>query len=95
MGMKEAYEQRLQAQLDEWSAEISALKARADKAEADARLDYYKHIENLRAMQEAARAKLSALHQAGDDAWEDLKAGLDSAWGALGEAVRSAVSRFQ
>ena len=34
MSMKEAYEQKLQAQLDEWSAEIDKLKAKADGAEA-------------------------------------------------------------
>ena len=48
MGMKEAYEKKLQAQLDEWGAEIDKLKAKADKAEADAQLDYYKEIEELR-----------------------------------------------
>jgi hypothetical protein len=36
MSMKEAYEQKLQAQLDEWGAEIDKLKAKSDNAEADA-----------------------------------------------------------
>ena len=45
---------KLQAQLDEWSAEIDKLKAKADKAEADAQLEYYKEIEELRSMQETA-----------------------------------------
>lgn len=36
MGLKESYEQKLQAQLDEWSAKIDNLKAKADKAEAAA-----------------------------------------------------------
>ena len=95
MGMKEAYEKKLQAQLDEWSAEIDKLKARADRAEADVQLEYYKHIEELRSMQDAARARLSALREAGDDAWEDLKAGIDSAWSSLGSALKSAASRFK
>lgn len=95
MSMKEAYVKKLQAQLDEWGAQITKLKARADKAEADAQLDYYKHIEELRSMQDAAREKLSALREAGDDAWEDLKAGIDRAWSSLGTALKSAVSRFQ
>lgn len=38
MSMKEAYKQKLQAQLDELSAEIEKLKAKADSAEADAQL---------------------------------------------------------
>lgn len=95
MGMKEAYEKKLQAQLDEWSTEIKKLKAKADKTEADAQLEYYKQIEELRSMQEAANSKLAELKKAGDDSWEDLKAGIDSAWDSLSNALKSAASRFK
>lgn len=95
MSIKEAYEQKLQAQLDEWSAEIDKLKAKADSAEADAQLEYYKRIEELRSMQETAANKLTGLKDAGDDAWEDLKAGIESAWDSLGNALKSAASRFR
>jgi hypothetical protein len=95
MSMKEAYEQKLQAQLDEWGAEIDKLKAKTDNAEADAQLEYYKQIEELRSMQESATNKLAELKDAGDDAWEDLKAGIESAWDSLGSALKSAYSRFK
>ena len=95
MSMKETYEQKLEAQLDEWSAQIDKLKAKADGAEADIQLEYYKKIEELRTMQESATHKLSELKDSGDDAWEDLKAGIDSAWDSLGNAVKSAASRFK
>lgn len=95
MSMKEAYEKKLQSQLDEWRAEIDKLKAKADSAEADTQLQYYKEIEELRSMQDAASEKLVELKDAGDDAWEDLKAGLDSAWTSLSISVRSAASRFK
>jgi uncharacterized coiled-coil DUF342 family protein len=95
MGMKEAYERKLRSQLDEWKAEIGKLKAKADGAEADAQLKYYKEIEELRTMQDHANQKLVELKEAGDDAWEDLKAGIDSAWESLSSAVKSAASRFK
>ena len=95
MSMKDAYEKKLQAQLDEWGAEIDKLKAKADNAEADAQLEYYKQIEEFRSMQEEATNKLAELKDAGDDAWEDLKAGIDSAWDSLGNALKSARSRFK
>lgn len=95
MSMKEAYQKKLQAQLDEWNAEIDKLKAKADKAEADAQLEYYKKIEELRYMQDSANRKLEKLREASDDAWEDLKAGIDSACNSLGNALKSAVSRFK
>ncbi len=95
MSMKEAYEKKLQAQLDEWEAGIDKLQAKADQAEAEAKIDYYKQIEELRAMKEAAGKKLSELQATGDDAWEDLKAGVESSWASLRNAVKSATSRFK
>jgi len=95
MGMKEAYEKKLQAQLDEWSAEIDRLKAKAESQEADVQLQYYKEIEELRSLQAAANDKLLELKESSDDAWEDLKAGVDSARDSLGQALRSAISRFK
>lgn len=94
MSMKQAYEKKLESQLDEWSAEIDKLKAKADSAEADAQLEYYKKIEELRSMQEAANEKLGELKEASDDAWEDLKAGMDSAWDSLSRSIKSATARF-
>ncbi len=94
MGMKETYQKKLQAQLDEWNTEIEKLKAKADKAEADIKLEYYEEIEDLRVQQDVAREKLAALKNASDDAWEDLKAGMDDAWHTLGDAVQKAATRF-
>lgn len=95
MSMKEAYERKMRAQLDEWDAEISKLKARADKAQADAQLEYYKQIEDLRERQRRANEKLDELRQASDTAWQDLRAGVESAWDSMAEAMRKASSRFK
>lgn len=94
MSMKEAYEQKIEAQLDEWKAEIEKMKAQARNADAEAQLEYYKQIEELRMKQETAREKLGELKQAGEDAWEDMKSGIELAWDSLGEAMKSARSRF-
>jgi len=95
MSMKDAYEKKLKGQLSEWRAEIDKMKAKADQAEGDAQLSYYKEIEDLRSRQEAARDKLDELRDAGDNAWEDLKTGLDKTWDDMSDAVNKAASRFQ
>jgi hypothetical protein len=95
MNLKEVYAKKMQAQLDEWGAEIEVLKARADKVKADARVDYQKKIEELRLKKQAAGEKLATLRKAGDGAWEDLKTGVESAWDSLGKAVKAAASRFK
>ena len=95
MSMKESYEKKLQAQLDEWSADIDKLKARADKAEANVQIAYYKQVEELRSLQKTASQKLANLKDAGDDAWEDLKTGIEKTWDKLGHELKSAISRFK
>lgn len=80
MNMKESYQQKLQAQLDQWGAEIDKLKARADKADADVKLEHYEQTEDLKVKQQEASDKLDDLMAASDDAWEDLKAGVESTW---------------
>jgi hypothetical protein len=95
MNKKQEYQKKLQAQLDEWSADIDKLKAKADKAEADAKLDYQKQVEHLRSMKEDASKKMSELNRASDVAWEDLKSGMDSAWSSLDNAVKVATARFK
>jgi hypothetical protein len=95
MSLKEIYQQKIEAQLDAWTADIDKMKAKAEMAEADARLEYHKSIESLRQKQQAAQAKLQEFRDAGDDAWEDLKAGVELAWDSLEEAVKSAKARFR
>lgn len=92
---RKAYEEKLDAQLEEWSAHIALLKARADKARAEAKVEYYKTIEALQRRQDEARTKLQELRTAGDEAWEDLKTGAEKAWEEVKTAFHDAVSKFK
>lgn len=95
MSDKELYQQKLRAQLDEWTAEVDKLKAKASAASADAQLEMTKHIGALEGKLEQGRAKLAELGEAGEDAWESAKEGVDSSWGALKSAFSDAVSKFK
>ena len=94
MSNKQAYQQKVQAQLDEWSAEIDKLRAKADKADADAQIALNREIDDLRDKKNQAREKLDELSDASEGAWEDLKTGIEAASNQLGQALRSAQSRF-
>ena len=91
---RKAYEEKLEAQFEEWNAQIALLKAKADKAKADAKIEYYKNIEALQHKQEAAGKKLRELKTAGDEAWEDPKTGAEKAWDEVKAAYHSAASKF-
>lgn len=95
MSKKEAYEKKLEAQLDEWNAKIDVLKAKAQRAGADAKVDYEETIEDLQQKRAAAKSKLQDLREASDDAWDDLKEGVEQAWDNLGQAVSRATERFK
>jgi chromosome segregation ATPase len=95
MSEKEAYEKKLQAQLDTWSAEITKLKAKASEVEANAQLELHKQIDELNAKRQTVQDKLKDIKEASGDAWKDIKSGVDLAWSSLSEAVKSATSRFK
>ena len=57
MSKSEPLEAKIEAQLREWAAELESLKAKADKAVAEARRGYYEHVDELR---EEIEAKLKA-----------------------------------
>ncbi|HUJ18598.1 MAG TPA: coiled coil domain-containing protein [Nitrospirota bacterium] len=92
---RKAYEEKLDAQLKEWGAQIGLLKAKADNAKADAKIEYYKTIEVLQSKQNEAKAKLKELKTASDAAWEDLKKGAEKAWADVKTAYHDASSRFK
>jgi multidrug resistance efflux pump len=92
---RKAYEEKLAAQLNEWNAQIALLKARADKAKAEAKIEYYKTIDALQHRQSEARTKLHELKTAGDEAWEDLKTGAEKAWDEVKSAFHDAISKFK
>ena len=92
---RKAYEEKIDAQLEEWNAQIALLKARADKAKAEAKIEYYKTIEALQHRQDEARAKLHELKTAGDEAWEDLKTGAEKAWAEVKTAFHEATAKFK
>jgi uncharacterized coiled-coil DUF342 family protein len=95
MKNKEAYIQKLHAKIDEWNTDIDKLKAKADQVEADSKIEYQKQMQALKSKRDEIEKKVSEISRSGENAWEDLKAGVDLAWEAMSEAIKSATSRFK
>lgn len=95
MNDKELYRQKRQAQLDEWRAEVSKLKAKVSGHSADTQLDMNRRIKALESKIDEGKAKLSQLADATDDAWDSIKDGVESAWDTLSSAVGDAASKFK
>jgi hypothetical protein len=95
MGMREAYQDKIEAQLKEWQARIDVLKAQAEKAAADEKAEYYADVEALRARQQEVRKKLDELRAASEEAWEDVRTGVETAWSDMKHAVERAADKFR
>jgi nucleotide-binding universal stress UspA family protein len=92
---RKVYVDKVEAQLKEWGTEIDILKAKAEKAKAEAKIKYYEKIKDLRAKQESLGLKLQELKGSGEEAWEEVKTGVDRAVKDLKEAFKRAKSRLK
>lgn len=95
MESKDVYKAKIDAQLKEWSIKIADLKAKAELAEANVKVEYLKQIELLSARKEKAQAKLEELKIAGDEAWESLSKGMEKAVSELKDAINNAIAKFK
>lgn len=94
MSNKEAYKQKVRAQLDEWKAEADKLRAKIKKNQADKKIDSQKYLDELKEKQKRVRAKLEQLEDASEDAWEDLKDGLEKTSAELKQTFTKVRSKF-
>lgn len=95
MSTKQNYINKLQAQLDEWAAEVDKLKAKAEGVTADLQIEYNKQLEELKNKQQAANEKLADLKKASEDTWTELKEDIDSKWNSLETTLKSVTSKFE
>jgi hypothetical protein len=92
---KQAFQQKLEAQLKDWDAKLDELKAKAREAKTELRADYEKQLEALSGKRTIAHAKLQELRLRTEDAWEDLKGGTERAWDEMRKALDQIISRFK
>lgn len=94
MTEKDAFEQKAEARMREWQADIDKLRAQADQLSADARIEYDRQIAKLVEQQKAARQQYEKLEKASGEAWLDMKGGMEKAWADMSQAMRDAMRRF-
>lgn len=91
---KKVYQKKAEAQLEVWKADIAKLKAKAEVAGADAQQELNNVVADLQQKKEEATQQLAELRNASESAWEEVKAGFEISWDALGMAVDDAVAKF-
>jgi len=95
MDEKKLYQQKYEAQLDEWKADVAKLRAKASAADANAKLTLIRHVEKLEAKLAEAQSKVSDLNETREDKWEAAKARAEAAWTSLKSGFREAAAKLR
>ena len=95
MEVKDAYKQKLAAQLKEWSAQINLLEAKVENAEADMKIKRLDLIKGLRVQQHLAVDKMKELEKSSGDAWDQVKSTAEKIWSDLKHGVADAHAKFK
>lgn len=91
---RKAYEEKMDARLSKWEAQIQVLRARGEEAKADAKAEIGRELNELEKRAEATRERFRDLRASGEDAWRDIKVGLENSWRSMESGLKAARKRF-
>ena len=91
--------EQLQEKFDDlnyrWNIERNKLEAMAQKEGAEAQKKFEEKREEFRAFRKEMKEKMIDLEVAGENAWDDVKDGVENAWKALSASFEKATSHFK
>ncbi len=89
------YVSRTKGELNQLDQHINDLKAKADRAQGNAKAELNAEIDQLRKKEAAARQRIAQIEAASEDSWVSLQAGADAALNDLQKACDEAAARFK
>ena len=94
MSKRDEYVMKMKEQLDHWNTEIRKWESKAAEVQAEARAEYDKGLESVRAHRDNAMGQMHQVQSAAGEAWVELARGADDAWARMREAVEKENARF-
>ncbi len=92
MSTKEAYKQKIDAELEVVQAKLARIKAQGTDFTGDARINHAKHVKELEQKLDLTKAKLSELEKADEHVWEQLRDGFEDIWTSLQTTIEESVA---
>ena len=89
MQIKEAYLQRVVAEVEDLAGRVALLKARIAKQKVSVKLQYYWELEYVRNRFAEFKRRVEELEDASDDRIEEVQEAAELAWKDLKHAVES------
>jgi predicted small secreted protein len=92
---KDEYRSRLEYQMLELDAKTEELKGKAANASESVKREFDKDMSELSRQKAVLKEKLESVKSSSAAAWEDTKAGAESAWDSVKRTYERARGRFQ
>ena len=89
---KDAFQRKVQTELDEMKVRIRHLRGQVKHASAEARADLQKAIKELEKKKNLASKKVEAIHSATASSWEQVKSKTEAAMDDLRDSLNRALS---
>jgi hypothetical protein len=94
MNQKDAYRQKIDAQIEELTARLAVMRAQAKRFAADAKIAARGEISETDKRLAELKVCLAKLRNSGDGAWREMKEGVEAAWSDLSKAAKRAKTHF-
>lgn len=95
MDIKEAYIQKMAAQMKEWGAQIDLLEAKSENVGAGMKVRYTEVMLDLQDKQRVAMEKMNELESASSEAWDQVKETSNKILDDLKTGLTEAHSKFK
>ncbi len=78
----------MEKKLTQWGKTLDELTAKAEKAGGDAKSDYRKGVDDLKAKYKFTQTKLAKFKTGSSENWDTFKTGIENAWDELEETFK-------
>ena len=95
MEKRNAYFEKIEANLALYNAKLAKLKAEATLVKADMKLEYLNQMDNLDRKRDDFMEKFGHLKDTSEQGWEEVKVGTEKAWHELKDSIEKGISRFK
>ena len=90
----DAYRQKIDAQMKEMKAKMVMLESEAEKSSADMRIKYQTKVDELKPRFKEIEEKVNQLSDSSQEAWDEVRAGIDKSMSELRMALANATKHF-
>jgi predicted phage tail protein len=94
MDDKALYLQKIEAELNEWKAQIELFKAKSLNATADVKISMHENINVLEEKVQEGKAKLAELGKSTESTFESMKKTFETKWEIIKTAIKDTTKKL-